>query len=320
MSQAIPLFKTFNEDSKDEIFKLDKYVFSYNRDGKTIELIQNYDDTGMSVEASLSDETGFWNPDEYPLHVSRKFKIRKALQLFSSGTPSNDTPFSIACHDAIIGIGLKWYSSSSNQCGAIPVGTINSSTSNKEFLINYNFEKASIRGEVFFKIILYVCKSGKPNEYEKQYGNTPGMILGEIDTFAIRIDGNGSFFPIFEISSPGEPLWDIKCSWADPSSDSFSDCVAIYINKAHKNYKYLNREDKNFNSQLFSEIMSSAICVMVEKLRAEPGGFASLDNAQEGSVAQAVNYFRDKLGWVKDTPELTSKSIRQFLEDKLKKL
>ena len=321
MSQAIPLFKTFNEDAKDEIFKLDNYVFSYKRDGETVELIQDYDNASMRMEAALSDETGFWNPDEYPLCVSRKIMVKKAGELFSSGTPSNDTPFSIACHDAVIGIGLKWYSASSNQCGAIPVGVITSSTLYHDYIVKYNFDKASIRGEVFFTIILYVYSPGNPNEYEKQYGNTPGMILGEIDTFTIRIDGNGSFFPIYEINNPGEPLWDVNCTWTDPASDSFSECVSIYVNKAHKNYKYLNREDKkNFNSQLFSEIMSSAICVIIETLRSDPGGFAALDNAQEGSVAQAVNYFKEKLDWDIKSSRLTSRSVRLFLEDKLKKL
>ena len=87
-----------------------------------------------------------------------------------------------------------------------------------------------------------------------------------------------------------------------------------------KNYKFLNREDRNFNPQMFSEIMSSAICVIIETLRSDPGGFASLDNAQEGSVAQAVNYFQEKLDWDIKTPRLTSRSVRLFLEDKLKKL
>ena len=320
MSQVIPLFKTFNEDAKDDVFKLDNYVFSYMRDGETVELIQDFDNTGLRMEAALSDETGYWNPDEYPLCVSRKIMVKKASVLFSSGVPSNDTPFSIACHDAVIGIGLKWYSASSNQCGAVPVGVITRNTSYQDYTVKYNFDKASIRGEVFFSIILYVYSSGNPNEYEKQYGNTPGMILGEIDTFAIRIDGNGSFFPIYEISNPGEPLWDVNCTWTDPASDSFSDCVSIFVNKAHKNYKFLNREDRNFNPQMFSEIMSSAICVIIETLRSDPGGFASLDNAQEGSVAQAVNYFQEKLDWDIKTPRLTSRSVRLFLEDKLKKL
>ena len=273
------------------------------------------------MEVSLSDETGFWNPDEYPLCVSRKIKVIKASQLFSSGSSSVIMPHAIACHDAVIGIALKWFSAESNQCGAIPIGTITCSSSKIEYEVKYNFDKASIRGEVFFTIILYIFRSGNPNEYEKHFGNTPGMVLGEIDTFAIRIDGNGSFFPIYEINKPGEPLWDVKCTWSDPASDSFSDCVSIFINKAHKNYKYLNREDKrNFNSQLFSEIMSSAICVIIETLRADDTSFTSLDMAQEGSVAQAVNYFKEKLGWDLKSSQLTSRTIRLFMEEKLKTL
>lgn len=321
MSQAIPLFPTFNEDVKDDIFKLDDYIFSYERDNEIIELVLESVGTGLSKEATISDETGYWNPDEYPLSVNRKIKVTKAAGLFSTGAPSADMANAIACHDAVIGIGLKWYSSESNQCGALPIGVITNTTVNKEFSLNFAFEKASVRGEIVFKIILYIHTSGKPNDYERHFGNTPGMVLGEIDTFAIRIDGNGSFFPIYEINKPGEPLWDIKCTWADAASDSFSESVSIYINKAHKNYKFLNREDaRNFNSQLFTEIMSSAICVIIETLRNEEGGMASLDNAQEGSVAQAVNYFRDKLDWNLKTSQLTSRSIRLFLEDKLKKI
>lgn len=321
MSQTIPLFPTFNEDSKAEVFKLEEYVFTYERDDEIIELIQESDGTGLRTEAALSDETGYWNPDEYPLCVNRKIRTIKAAHLFSTGEPSPDASYAIACHDATIGLALKWYSAESNQCGAIPIGTITNTTRNTDFTINCNFDKASIRGEIFFKIILYIYRSGKPNDYERHFANTPGTVLGEIDTFAVRIDGNGSFFPIYEIDKPGEPLWDVKCTWSDAASDSFSDCVSIFINKAHKNYKYLNREDtRNFNTQLFSEIMSSAICVIVETLRSEENGLSSLENAQEGSVAQAVSYFREKLDWNIKSSQLTSRSVRLFLEEKFKKL
>lgn len=321
MSQVIPLFPTFNEDVKDDIFSLNDYTFFYQRDNKTIRLDSKKDDTGLCVEATLSDEIGFWNPDEYPLCVTRNINVVNVSQLFGSENPSEESPYAIACHDAVIGIALKWYSADSNQSRAIPVGEFNKSSQGLKFCINHVFDKASIRGIVYLKIILYVSKSGKSNMFEKHLGNTPGMILGELDTFAIRIDGNGSSFPIYEVEEPNEPLWDVRCTWTDPDTDSFSDCVSIYINKAHKNYMYLNREDsRNFSAQLFAEIMSSAICVIIETLRAEKLDLEKQENAQEGSVLQAVKYFREKLGWDLKTAQDTSKSIRLFLEDKLKKL
>ena len=66
--------------------------------------------------------------------------------------------------------------------------------------------------------------------------------------------------------------------------------------------------------------MSSAICVIVETLRSEENGLSSLENAQEGSVAQAVSYFREKLDWNIKSSQLTSRSVRLFLEEKFKKL
>ena len=52
----------------------------------------------------------------------------------------------------------------------------------------------------------------------------------------------------------------------------------------------------------------------------EESGLSSLENAQEGSVAQAVSYFREKLDWNIKSSQLTSRSVRLFLEEKFKKL
>lgn len=321
MSNIIPLFPTFNEDIKDDIFEMGSYVFSYERDHGHIELIQKFDDTGLCAEAALTDETGYWNPDEYPLCVSRKISVLNASQLYSSTNPSADKPNAIVCSDAVIGIGLKWSSSESNQCGSIPIGSIFKTSAKQEFEVNYSFPESSIRGEIVFSIILYVQNSGKPKQHEEQFANNSGLVLGEIDTFAIRIDGNGSFFPIYEIDKPGAPLWDVNCSFTDACSDPFSDTVAIYINKGHKNYKYLNRADnRNYNPQLFLEIMANAIGVIIDTIRVDDKDFVTLENGQEGSVAQAVHYFMEKLDWNLKTPQTTSKSIRNFLEDKLKML
>ena len=79
-------------------------------------------------------------------------------------------------------------------------------------------------------------------------------------------------------------------------------------------------DKSNFISLLFSKIMFSAICFIIETLRAYDTSFTSLDMAQEGSVAQAVNYFKEKLGWDLKSSQLTSRTIRLFMEEKLKTL
>lgn len=77
------------------------------------------------------------------------------------------------------------------------------------------FEVAQLRGEVVFSTILYIADAGTPDSDELHLANTKGYVLGKLEDYTIKLDGNGSIFPVFEVSEPGQPLWYVRCDWID---------------------------------------------------------------------------------------------------------
>ena len=316
MSQVISIFPTYDDDPLG-IFSLSGYSFTYDRDGEEISLLNNDDENSMSNEIVLEDETGYWSPDEYPLKFSKQIVVKKASILYNINPNVNDYNYKIACSNAAIGIGLLWSSPSSGQRGAFILGDIKNTNEEQKFFIEKSFAKGSLRGEIILSVILFIKTPGKPKENEHIYANEPGSKIGEIESTVIRIDGNGSFFPMKEVDRPGETLWSVECNWTDPSMDNFSDCVSILLNRAHKNFKYIDRTNKDYQPQLLLEILASAVSNIIETYREYDKTFETTQDAQEGSVALAVRYFKDNLDWDISSPTRTSASIRNFFEQKI---
>lgn len=313
MAKSISLFPTLNKKRAQEIFTVPIPSFKYTRGGSIWPLLMNEPDASATT---IRDEKGYWNPDEYDLRVEWNFTYVNAHKLYDV----NDWEFACACHDAKIGIALSWYSSDSKRRYTEPIGTMEDDMNLHSIKCTHCFDRAELRGEVGFSIILYIKEAGNPTEEESFFANTPGTIIGEVDSITIRIDGNGSFFTVYEVNRPGHPLWDVEYTIDDPSVDSFSDCVSVCLNRAHKRFPLIKRDSGQFCQQLFNEIMANAMVCVIEAVRSyeKDDNFDCLSAFEEGSVAQALAYFRDKLMWDFSTPITVSHSARLFVEKNMK--
>lgn len=313
MSNSIMLFPSLNDEIIGRIrFQKQRFNFFYtDKNEDEYELIDEPIDAMSSINA-IKDENGVWTQDDNNLCFRRKYCLRTFQCLFGEG--------GIACEDAILGLGIQWTSPDSRQRGVIPVGTFGITDQILEVEAEKKFGKAQLRGEVNFSTVLYIAKAGVPKENEAHLANTEGYILGELESYTIKLDGASSTFPIYEVNEPGQPLWYLKCDWIDPTADLMADCVSINFNTAHRNYSYLDRESKNFDSQLLSEIMASAISVLIEKVRLEHGYWEQImqgDSLETGSIGQAIYYFMETLEWDLSSPESTSLSARKFFDQRI---
>lgn len=313
MSNSIMLFPSLNEDIISRIrFQNKRFEFYYtDKNDEEYDLITEPIEALSSVNA-IKDENGIWTQDDNNLCFRRKYCLRTFQCLFGEN--------GIACSNATLGLAVQWTSPDSRQRGIVRAGEFTAHDSIFEVVANHKFTKAQLRGEVNFSTILYLAKAGTPQVNEMHLANTEGYVLGELDSYTIKLDGSSSSFPIYEVSEPGQPLWYLKCDWFDPTADSMADCVSINLNTAHKNYSYLNREDKNFDSQLLSEIMASAITLLIEKVRLEQGYWEQImqgDSLENGSVGQAIKYFMDSLEWDLTSPETTSLSVRKYFDQRI---
>ena len=313
MVNTVMLFPSLNEELLKRIrFQKQKYIFYYiGKDHEEHELKDEPIEALSSIYC-IKDEEGEWTQDRYNIGFRRRYCLRTFQCLFGEN--------GIACKNALLGLAIVWTSSDSKQRGVVPVGTFSAKDQILDVEAEKFFDRAQLRGEIELTTVIYLAKAGKPEGNELHLANINGYILGELETFTIKLDGTGSAFPVFEVSDPGQPLWYVKCDWIDPTEDQFEDCVSINLNTAHKNYKYIDRNQKTFNACLLSEIMASAISNIIEKVRLQTvywDQVLSNDNLDEGSVGQAIFYFTDTLEWDLSTPESVSLSARKFFDQRM---
>lgn len=313
------LYPSLNDRLAEKLFKARKYVFSYmNSDGTNKEL--SYEPSELNSEIHCLKTDGIWSAEKCNLNIKRTVAINGYQQLFG--------PNGVACESAKLGLSVIWTSPGSRQRGAEPVLTFgmpkaevneNEEETFVEGEIDIDFPAAKLREEVTFSVALYIAEPGEPTEEERHLANEAGFVLGVFDSFILKIDGTGSMFPVFEIEDASKPLWYVRCDWTDPILDKFAETVSININKAHKNYRYLDREQKTFCHQLLVEVMSASLCCIIEKLRSEKylDQILGEEDMEQDSVGASVRYFAETHGWDFTEPDKLSASIRSFFDRRL---
>lgn len=313
MANDILLYPSLNEDYISKIrFQKQKFNFYYTGQDDEEFALQDEPIEAISSIYCIKDKNGFWTHQDFNLCLRRKYCLRTFQCLFGEK--------GIACNDAKLGLAIQWTSSDSRQRGVIRIGEFTLGDQILEAEAEKEFGKDQLRGVVNFTTVMYIAEAGHPTENEKHLANTNGYILGELDNFVIKLDGSSSTFPVFEMPEPGQPLWYVKCDWLDPTVDSFEESVSINLNTAHKNYAYIDRTQKQFDSQLLAEIMASAITLIIEKVRLEPGYWDQImqgSDLAQGSVGQAIFYFMDTLEWDLSTPNSVSLCARKFFDQRM---
>lgn len=320
MATPIFLYPTLSKELKESgIFQGKKYTFSYtNNDGFEKNLEYETAAEGSLVNCLKTD--GVWSADKNNLCLKRTIALKNFRRLFG--------PQGIACRNATLGLSLKWMSSDSRQRGAESIFEFSvtkedlSEIKDHTFVegeIEKEFSVAKLRGDIEFSVVLYIAEAGIPEKDETHLANEEGYVLGEFDTFILRIDGTGSLFPVFEVYEKDQPLWYVRCDWTDPLSDPFAESVSINLNTAHKNFKYIDRTQKTFCSQLLVEVMSSALCCIIEKIRSEKYLEQILGNEEleQGSIGEVIRYFANTLGWDFSTPDNLSLTTRKFFDGRV---
>lgn len=304
-----------NEISLFPIYKghevnMDDFMFSYDYENENRPLVSSIE--GFNI--CLDDDSGCWNPRLYNLKIKRTIRINNANLLFGSG------PDAIAAKAAEIGVAILWSSKSSEQRGAFKIGQILNVQHPQEITLDVEFGKSAMRGQIELRTILYISKADEQVDNKSIiFANTQGMIVGELDKWTVIIDGDASIFPIFfaELGNRS-PLWELAYNSTDPSSDDFCENVAIHINKNHHLSEFLDRNNPNYNKDLFRELISNAVGLLIETVRYDDPGLACLEQAEDGSVASVIKYFRDCLEWNLETPQSTSISIRKKFEQSIR--
>lgn len=282
-----------------------EYYFYYQSGCETFQLntepISFRDDV-----VKVIDERCEWTADTHNIELTRDFQISIPVHLFGTN--------GIVCTSSKIGVAVLWTSKTSNQRGVIKVGAFSRDDSLSAFHVRHSFNAGSLIGSVNFSTILYIDTAGKPDADENHFANMAGTVLGMLDSFSIIIDGNGSVFPVVEVSVPSQPLWWVQCNWTDPIVDAFDeDNVKICINNAHRDYGMLNIKAGLKESPMLRDVIASAIAIIIQKVKDTEFWNDTLrgNGLTDGSISQAVNYFITTFEWDYQSPEKLAISIRQ---------
>ncbi len=271
---------------------------------------------GGDWRGAVRDGRCTWHPETHDLQLDLKCRLTSAYMLFG--------PTGLAPRNSLLGLALRWVSTRSQEQGVIPFGEICPRDTVKEFSLTHVFGAGRLRGSLKLETVLYLKQVGDILPQESFLASAPGAILGRLDQEELVLDGSGSVFPIAVISRPGGPLWEV---WfpegTDPMTDLFqSDNVEIRLNRAHPSYPLLKIESSLSTSPLFLEVLASALQVIVETAIAAMGENWEQDISRtdpdqgpaEGSIAQALCWFTQKLNWDVSSPAALSLSIRSWLE------
>lgn len=289
------------------------YQFSFEMDGE-IYYLQTEALEGKKITHWISPQRVQWTPDGNHLILNRHYSLKDYQILFGEG--------GVGCSDATLGLAFSFKSSDSKLRGTVPIGEFCKDSGDLDFDFEYRFEKASIRGQIELTTLLYLKDPGIPDEDEEYFAKIPGSILGVLDEYFLQIDGTGSLFPISMFSEKNGPLWKFEFNWTDPREDLLADEVELYLNEAHKDYKYVDPgRPRLFNPQLMQQIMLSMLQTMIMKLKYEdPETWNDIYNGKEletGSIGEAVHYFIEQLEWDVKGPEEIANSIRDYLDGKV---
>lgn len=287
------------------------FVFSYVKN-KNVTMETVYpDESRMKNLIFFEDPNYEWEPDYYNLNLKQTLRINNPGFLFGLK--------GVAPKDATLAVGVIWTCKAVNLRGAKEVITFKAdSLSPLNCEIKLDFDKGTLKKELQIETVIYVKKSGNLENGEEILGNSPGINLGAISDTSIVIEGNGSVFPIVEVTEPEMPLWWVYCSWTDPQEETFEEeNVKLCINKAHSNYPLIYNGKSVKDSPLFIEIMGSALQTIIHKVERSEywNNIIQNYNNSPGSIGEAVYYFMTAFDWDFSSPELLNRTIRQYLEE-----
>lgn len=284
------------------------------RKNLTAESVSESSNSSTTV-LSVEDPEGLWHPEKYNLIVSGDIRLTPSLLFGKNG---------ISGQNDELGLAVIWTAKEANVRGAGLIGSFNKTADTLSFQTEIKFKPDMIRGIVTLRTVLYLKSVGTRKHDERYFASAPGTILGTMDETRLIIDGNGSVFPVVQISKPDGPLWWTECNWTDASEDLFEeDNFCLYLNTAHPDYLSLTGNGNVVQSPLLNEIIASAVQILVTEVMSEADTAQNIrdgKNIAEGSVAAVVKYMIDVFGWDvnNSTPETLAADIRTSLDRKLK--
>lgn len=274
----------------DELFnyiydeKSTNIIFLYSVNEEVRPIAYNDDNDNISFDNSTD-----WNCDDYDLDVIINIKLKNLDKLFGIN--------GIAPLNSKIGLCIEWYSAQSKIRKVVNYQDfITNHDSEKIFKFEFTLPKQTFNSSVSINVLLYLAESADEvlND-EIVLNNNVGVVIGNLMKKVIFMTGDGSQFPIKVISIPeSNRLWKLELDLDDPGSKQVSDGLTLILNSAHKDYKFIDPNSKDFCECLADEIVTNALTLFLNEL-SKSSEFDLEGNYDDGTLLAYAKYCKDKL-------------------------
>lgn len=282
MSNLLDSFPTLNENLIEKSgYKINQIEVSYLKDGIKRKLQLNPINDKQYV---LDDEYDSWMPIKDNLNINIQCAILDKNTLFNE-------EYGLANKKSKLGIAINYYCRKTNKNVSEKIAEVKYDAREPKlnFSINLSFDKGELADKIGIKILLYLDKS-----YENDmFASSSGAILGIYSQLEIFIEGKGSIFPIKISDDKNKPLWFAEFNFSDISEELFEENnVCLYLNKAHKDYKFLSAEGTTI-SPLMKEIISEFIALFIDDIihKENIENICSIDYEEEQAIGNVAKYW-----------------------------
>lgn len=261
----------------------DKYTFFYKQDNIEYNLDYDYENN----EYILLDDRNRWNSKDFNLKFHSHIHISDPNELFGiNGIVPTKTKLSIA---------LQWTCKGSNKRNTHFCFSFGFDEKEIDRDITMSIKSGQLRESVNISIILLVGDIGEPNSDEKFLANQKGIILGSFNEAKVMLEGKGSEFPVCS-ANLGETneLWCLEYNTDDPRNAKFTiENISLVLNKDHPCYKLIDENNLDSSSQLFKEIFSSALVLILLNLQQDDilREIKDSNDFDDGTICAAMHYF-----------------------------
>ena len=251
----------------------------------------------------FTDENQSWAPDESPLTIYGRIKIKDMRKLKGTG--------GIAAKNADLRVALSWSSIARDLVtGAFRMqGVIEPDEEldtpdrfGKIYVFRHTFPPASIRGSLTLSPFIYIkTPDPKPSPEDAIFVNEMGYRFGPpIRTIEYQFVKDDLMFPILEVQKKDAPLWWIDINpMEDPAKDPFEmSLVRICINTEFPGFETLVKKNgQKALLMLHIDILSTAYYLLIEYLRSHEKQadfwplIATGEDLEQNSVAGVISLF-----------------------------
>ena len=297
----IPLYKYLDEKAIESFINVSyKYLYKHNDEEIELEISEKNGDT-----ICLQSNDGMWDSIDKGLIVETTVTLKDINKLFENN---------IAFADSVLSLVLLVYSNESKMKKTFEILELKSTTNDGEICKTFSIPPQKITGVLTIQGIVLLKKASLICN-DKSINNTTGAILSKLNYVNVMLSGNGSLFPIFNVSKPNEPLWTFYMELNEPESDMFLDKVRVELNTSHKDFKFIDiTQNDTYCDRLVLEILHHCIFQFLCTLKNEGLLNQIDDDFLDGSIMQAAKYLVKTHDIKVDSIDSIADSLNHFFD------